>query len=309
MRGMKWISFLVLATFAILAASGPAQATSVTFTGNDFAKIDGTWRQATAVFTQTGTGFTVTLTNLMTVTPGVNDDKNAVTGGEDLLTGVFFNIAGSNPSLTAITALVPEGSTILNAANSSEWGDWVKHGNGKKAWYEYVDNVYVQDQIAAGNVTGEWAYNGAVNHLFSQPVLGEGPVTVTYGISSTGLDAFGPETVFEGDALHPSVNLDDPEEPDGPNYGIVSGGAGAALVNPGIGSFPLIRNSVTFTLTGVVDVGNIKDVWFQYGTDWTEPDFTIYVGGEPPTVIPEPVTMAGLFLGLCGLAGYVRKRR
>lgn len=306
MREMKWISFLVLATFAILAASGPAQATPVTFTftGYDKGMIDGTQRQATAAFTQTDTGFTVTLTNVKTETPGVG---NAVTGGEDVLTGVFFNIAGSNPSLTAITALVPQGSTILNAANSSEWGYWVKHGKGKKAWYEYVDNVYVQDQIDAGNVTGEWAYNGAVNHVFSQPALGMGPVTVTYGISSTGLDAFGPETVFEGDASHPSVNLDDPVEPDGPNYGIVSGGA--ALINPGICNFPLIQNSVTFTLTGAVDVNNVTEVWFQYGTAWSEPDFRFYVPGEPPPVIPEPVTMAGLFLGLCGLAGYVRKRR
>jgi hypothetical protein len=30
---------------------------------------------------------------------------------------------------------------------------------------------------------------------------------------------------------------------------------------------------------------------------------------NPPPVVPEPVTIVGVCVGLCGLAGYVRKRR
>jgi hypothetical protein len=293
----------------ILAASGPAQATPVTFVGDDLGLIDGTHRSAQAVFTQTATGMTVALTNLATVTNPLKG--NEVTGGEDVLTGVFFNIAGS-PGLTAITALVPQGSTILNATHSSE-GWYVINNNGSKL-YVPIDTdaaANVRTQIANGNVTGEWAYSGAVNHLFSQPVLSEGPVTVTYGISSSGLNgqgSFGGGDLFIGDDSHPRVDLDHPVSPDGPNYGIAS--TDAELTNPGqeVGQVPLIEDTVIFTLTaGQVDVTKIQDVWFQYGTAYSEPDFTVLPGKEEP--IPEPVTMAGVCLGLCAMAGYVRKRR
>jgi hypothetical protein len=39
----------------------------------------------------------------------------------------------------------------------------------------------------------------------------------------------------------------------------------------------------------------------------------VYVAGSEPQVgessVPEPLTMAGLFLGLAGVGGYIRKRR
>lgn len=285
----------------ILAASGPGLATSVTFVGDDQGLIDGTQRMAQAVFTQTDNGMTVTLTNLA---------PPAVTGGGDILTGVFFNFKDSSPSLTAITALLAPSplpthpaSSIVNPTHSSEGWD--------KKTHEPIDTpaaANVRLQVQNGNVTGEWAYSGAVDHEFSQPALNEGPVTVNYGISSSGLGSFGPGNLFTGDVAHPSVSLDNPLCPGGPNYGIAI--LGADLSNPGqeVGQAPLIEDTVTFTLTGQLDVANIKDVWFQYGTAFSEPDFTVYVGGNPPG-IPEPVTMAGVCLGLCGLAGYVRKRR
>lgn len=312
MPKVKMLCFVLLAASATLAAAGPAQATSVvTFTGDDYGLIDETQRQAKAVFTQTADGFTVTLTNLMTVTPGVNNGQNAVTGGEDLLTAVFFNIHGStpSPSLAAITALAAPGN-IVNETHSSE--GWTYN----KTTHQYDPTLgdaaaNVRQQVQSGNVTGEWAYSGAVGKVFSQPVLDEGPVTVQYGISSSGLGVFGPGSLFQGDLSYPSVNLDDPVDPNGPNYGIVS--AGAALTNSGIGEKPLILDSVTFTLTGGVDVGSIDDVWFQYGTSFSEPNFTVYVEGEPephpPYTAPEPVTIVGVCVGLCGLAGYVRRRR
>ena len=34
-----------------------------------------------------------------------------------------------------------------------------------------------------------------------------------------------------------------------------------------------------------------------------------YVGGEAPMVVPEPLTMLGMFLGLGGVGAYIRRRR
>ncbi|MBE3038544.1 MAG: PEP-CTERM sorting domain-containing protein [Chloroflexi bacterium] len=300
---MRSIIVVFLVAGLSLAASGPAQATSVLFSGDDLGAIDGTVRQATAVFTEIDGGMTVTLTN---VAPG------AVTGGEDILTGVFFNIVAGAPSLMASTALVPTLSTIVNAENSSEW--WVTTGQGNEKVTS--PNLGVRSAIAAGNVTGEWAYNGALAHVFHQPLVNpnEGPVTVKYGISATGLGDFGPDNLFVGNATHPQIELDSPVAPNGAGYGIIAR-LNSDLINSGIGTRPLIKDSVTFTmltLTGTLDVMRIQDVWFQYGTSYTEPNFTQIhvggVGGNPPPV-PEPVTMAGVCLGLCGLAGYVRKRR
>jgi hypothetical protein len=41
----------------------------------------------------------------------------------------------------------------------------------------------------------------------------------------------------------------------------------------------------------------------------TQQDQVILGKGKTPPPIPEPLTMAGLGLGLCGLVGYIRKRR
>jgi hypothetical protein len=50
---------------------------------------------------------------------------------------------------------------------------------------------------------------------------------------------------------------------------------------------------------GVTVTGTYNDL--QWGTGYTYP--------APEAPIPEPVTMAGLMLGIGGLVGYVRRRR
>lgn len=143
-----------------------------------------------------------------------------------------------------------------------------------------------------GNVGGEWAYaNG----------LAGAPGGADEGISSAGFNLFGAAN-FGG------ANLDGPAAVNGLNYGLLSAGDNTANGNAAVtGQFPLIKNQVTFTLTGLV-VGfdpstGITNVSFQYGTALTEPNV-------PPTgtPIPEPTTLLLLGSGLIGLAGYGRKK-
>lgn len=133
---------------------------------------------------------------------------------------------------------------------------------------------------AGGVVGGEWA---ALNNLSG------GPGNRKYGISSSGLGLFGPGDRFAGG------NLAGPDSPDGLQYGITTAGDNPATGNGGI-TTPLIKNSVKFTFGNAsgFDLGRIGDVWFQYGTDLSEPGFSV----------PTPGSLA-----LLGLAGIVAGRR
>jgi hypothetical protein len=143
-----------------------------------------------------------------------------------------------------------------------------------------------------GNVGGEWAYSGS---------LGSG-APAPYGISSSGLGFFG-QPNFNG------LNLQNPTAVDGINYGIVNTAYVNGQGNGGINSTPLIRNAVTFTLSGL-PVGfsdtSISNVQFQYGTSLAE---TRLVGVNPDAV-PEPSSAIGmLFLGSMGGAAALKRKK
>lgn len=106
-----------------------------------------------------------------------------------------------------------------------------------------------------GNLGGEWAYRSG---LFDAPGGAGG------GISTVGLGLFG-QANFDGPDLnsHPALGGDD--------YGIVSGADDPLTGNRRLtGGWPLIGNSVVFTLSGLP--GNIDlpaalgNVRFQYGS-------------------------------------------
>jgi len=189
----------------------------------------------------------------------------------EILTAVFFDLQPGTPALTPGSALVAPGSMIN------------------------TNNV-----LTAGSVVGgEWAYAyGTLAYNGDQ------------GISSSGFGLF-------GSANFPGPNIQGPVAVDGAQYGII-GPHGIATDQNGNPVSPLrstgpkpqsfIQNAVDFTLTdGNLTGYKVSNVVFQYGTSLLDPHFVPAGGGGPPAV-PEPLTVIGVFAGLCGLAGYVRKR-
>jgi hypothetical protein len=140
-----------------------------------------------------------------------------------------------------------------------------------------------------GVVGGEFAFNSGLSGAPGNAVL---------GLSSSGFDLFGPPDLF------PGTDLQEPESPDGIQYGITSAGDDMTTGNtPVTGTNALIKNSVVFQLTYEEPANPLRiyNVWFQYGTDLTEPSIPSYDVGEKPPVIPEPFTLISCFLAVSGL--------
>jgi hypothetical protein len=202
----------------------------------------------------------------------------------DVLTALFFdiNIAGFPTALGRVSAVLASGSSVYYDADG---------------------------QPAGGVVGGEWAYKGG---------LSGAPGGATRGISSTGVDLFGPGDLF------PGPDLQKPDSPDGVQYGLLSAGDNTATGNGGItGSGGLIKNAVVFSLSfdaglGVFDLSKITNVSFQYGTNLSEPNLpwnppcTGGAGcGGGNTVVPLPPALVLFGSGLVGLTllGVRRRRR
>jgi hypothetical protein len=148
------------------------------------------------------------------------------------LTGILFDFALNALALAPVSATVPVGSSIIYAAGCST-------GNC----------------VGATNVGGEFAYKANLSAFGG-----------FYGISSTNASS-GPNFTtpnFGGS------NLDNPAVVDGMNFGIVQ----ATGFNPDpdennpLTDFPLIQDSVVFTLTGAAGhhASELGNVTFMYGT-------------------------------------------
>lgn len=179
-----------------------------------------------------------------------NTSPADVLAPEDVLTAVFFDIQGSVSSLKPTSAVLGSHSSVLFGTTGPN-----------------------------GSVGGEWAFVSTYSK--------ESGLT-RCGISSSGLDIFGPHDLFPGE------NLAGPASPAGLEYGITSAGDNPATGNPPVrGKNALIQNQVVFTLEGLPTLFDpalhIRNVFWQYGTSPSEPQL---VG----TVTPEPT--AGMMLGL-----------
>jgi len=251
----------------VAAVASAANATSVTYVGSQ----GDLGAQVTFYQASPGQDLVVTLQNT----------GSAAEVPADVLTAVFFGMSDPDPVLTnKVSAVLGTGSTV---------------------WEGGTD---ITSTVAGGVVGGEWAFKQGFSKTFTAGTVSGTP---TYGISSAGFSgtpSFGKNDRFPGDNLDPPDN----GAPDGLNYGIVSSiGAGA---NSEVRGEPLVKDTVVFTLgvpTGFDLDGKVSDVWFQYGTGWSEPSFPGYgSGGGPP--VPEPVTLAGVLLAVGGLGRYVRRR-
>jgi hypothetical protein len=176
----------------------------------------------------------------------------------DILTSIFFELSG-DPALTPISAVLPAASSVFVG------------GSG-------VDVTPI-DRV----VGGEWAYRNGI----------AGMAPYNGGISSSGLDLFGPHDVF------PGVNLQGPASPGGNQYGITSAGDNLLTGNGGLTGRDFIKNSVVFTLGGfdAEPDAAVLSVLFQYGTSLDEPSFD----GN----VPEPGTLA---LGVIAALAFVAYR-
>jgi len=195
---------LRLATIAVaaLAFGQAASADSVTFTGTNGSNLS-----ATVIFT-TGAGGTLTVQLTNTGTDVLNP--------ADVLTAVFFNLAGAG-TLTPGSALLAGGSTVLFGPT-----------NG-------------------GSVGGEWAYGTG---------LSGAPGSATSGISSSGMGLFGnanfvPNTNLQGPASLDGLQYGITSGADNAATGNAAVTGGFALIQNSV-IFTLTGLPTNYTLAGNV---------------------------------------------------------
>ncbi|HSV74420.1 MAG TPA: XDD4 family exosortase-dependent surface protein, partial [Chthonomonadales bacterium] len=187
----------------------------------------------------------------------------------DVLTAFFFGSTADLSGLSRVSALLAPGSTVILDPDGPP---------------------------AGGVVGGEWAYK-----------LHGSQLRPAHGISSSGLDLFGPGDRF------PGADLAWPPSLAGVNYGIVSAGDDPATGNGGImNTGGLIKNAVVFRLGGLpTDFGlhQLGDtVVFQYGSGLNEPSFSGHNHNSGPQIPELAVWQFSAFVALGGLA-LLRRRR
>jgi hypothetical protein len=196
--------------------------------------------------------------------------SSVVAGPGNNLTAVFFS-ADFVLNAASGTAYVPTIGSLIQAddlGNITPWTTW-----------PYV----APPERSVGT---EWAYKSG---LVGAPGGG------TQGLSSAGLDLFVPEDRFE--TSYDKEILAWPASVDGENCGLVP--AGTTTVVASLTGQLLIRNSATFTFTGVGDLSgkadSINKVAFLYGTA---------VDGPSIVGVPEPSTFILLGTSVLGLLAY-----
>ncbi|MDR3530886.1 MAG: PEP-CTERM sorting domain-containing protein [Rhodopila sp.] len=258
--------FGLFALFA--AASHPARAQ--TFTGTYINTANGNRVDtATAVFSLiNGTTLQVVLTNTST---------NTAYNNPDLLSGLFFAIAGS-PALTPLTATTP---SIVNPGACA---------SGKVS-------VCSSSQV---NVGDEWGFVYSASGFKSSTLNASGS---QYGIAAAGYSSLNPS--FGSSAVFSSGSPQDLGGNCTKNGKCNLKGLDFSIVGSNYASgesSPLSNTSVTYTfaLPSQVSSLGISNVYFAYGT---APD-GLALGRN----VPEPASIAMFCTGIAAL-GIMRRRK
>jgi hypothetical protein len=229
---------------------------------------------------------------VVTCWAGVASADLIVTGSSgSLAASATFSFVGSNlqvvlANTSTADVLVPSNvltAVFFNVAGNPTLGS-------VSAVLSAGSTVFFDSAPAGGVVGGEWAYGNS---------LAGAPGGANQGISSSGFGLFGAATF-------PGSGLDPPAAVDGLNYGITSANDNPATGNAAVtGGFPLIKNSVTFTLSGLptgFNLADISNVSFQYGTALTEPNV------QSVPIPPTALLLGSGLLGIIALGGRRRKK-
>lgn len=263
-RLSRYITIVALVCCGAFTSRSDASSVLVTSSG-----LNGTNPiAASALFSQTGTTLTITLTN--TATSDTVDPT-------DVLTGLFFNLAG-NPTLTKVSAAVASGSQIYSLNNNTGTA------------------------VVGTDISGEWAY---VHNSSGLP--GGGPVgAFDYGLGGAGYNTFGAADVF---GTGPTFGFGG-TRPDGVGMGLISAGDDLTTGNGGIeNGRDFIKNGAVFTFTVpanfTLSSTTLGTVRFQYGTSTDE---TSTNGRQ---TVPAPASLWGgvALLGLLSMGKFLRRDR
>jgi hypothetical protein len=181
------------------------------------------------------TDLMVTLTNTSTVD---------VFRPSDVLTAVFFTLAG-NPTLTPVSAVLADGSTVLFAPAGGSGPD----------------------------VGGEWAYEDGLTGA---------PLGAREGISSAGLGLFGPKDLFppmvnlQGPLSPGGLQYGITSATDDPTTGNSAVKGGFALIQNSV------MFTLSGLTPGYLTEGTITNISFQYGTSLRDPNVPV---PEPGTLV------------------------
>jgi hypothetical protein len=245
----KSAAAIALTCFVALAPAS-ALALPITFHGAGTNAESGQGLDATVTFDVSGTSLIVTLANTSTAD---------VLRPTDVLTAVFFNVTGSNPTLTPTSAVLASGSTVL----------------------------FAPAQPAGGVVGGEWAYAADLS----------GPEGTTRGGSSVGLGLFGPGDRFPGSNLQGPDSPDGLQygltsAGDDPTTGNAPVTGGNHLIQSSV------VLTLAGLPSGFDPSTSISNVWFQYGTGLDEPripaDSPVPEAPEPASFLLFGSGLAGL---------------
>ncbi len=261
--------------FGLIAAGMPG---SYALASVSFGGTDGNGREATAVFSASGSTLTIVLSNTALSGAAIGD----ATKQDQMLSAIFFDLS-TNSTLTLQSA-VASGPLGIYQQNSTVNAN----ANG------LLQQPIVANLAAAGSTNGgPGAFKGGWQ--YREQFVDFSGLTQNRGIGTNGLGIFNGNQVKDVDNLdYALTSLEDK----------VATSQAKQLFN-----MPLIKNAITFTFTGLpngfsLDTTTISNVRFQYGTSLNEPSITDPNGegngGGGGGGVPEPMSVA--VWSLLGLA-------